>query len=88
MCPRNSIILLLDCGEQNGYEKAKKLRQLISIRALPKEKAQGLQIGCSISMISSSSLQGDYDIPTILKKLDDALYKAKAEGKNVVVKAE
>ncbi len=82
------IILLLDCGEQNGYEKAKKLRQLISIRALPKEKAQGLQIGCSISMISSSSLQGDYDIPTILKKLDDALYKAKAEGKNVVVKAD
>ncbi len=82
------IILLLDCSEQNGYEKAKKLRQLLSIRALPKEKAQGLQIGCSISMISSSALQGDYDIPTILKKLDDALYKAKAEGKNVVVKAE
>ncbi|GEM_PF-965433 len=82
------IILLLDCSEQNGYEKAKKLRQLLSIRALPKEKAHGLQIGCSISMISSSALQGDYDIPTILKKLDDALYKAKAEGKNVVVKAE
>jgi len=80
------IILLLDCDDRNGYEKAKKLKQLISLRALPKEKAQGLQIGCSISLISSGSLQGDYDIPTILKKLDDSLYEAKAGGKNVVVK--
>jgi diguanylate cyclase (GGDEF)-like protein len=80
------IILLLDCDENNAYEKAKKLRQIISIRALPKEKGQGLQIGCSISLISSTSLQGDYDIPSILKKLDTALYQAKAEGKNVIVK--
>jgi diguanylate cyclase (GGDEF)-like protein len=82
------IILLLDCDEKNAYEKANRLRQLISLRALPKEKAQGLHIGCSISLISSDSLKGEYDIPSILKKLDDALYKAKAEGKNIIIEIE
>ncbi len=80
------IILLIDCDENNAYEKANKIRQMISLKALPKEKSQGLNLGCSISLISSKKLSFDRDIFSIIKKLDTALYKAKAEGKNGVVK--
>lgn len=79
------IILLLNCDEKNGVEKANKIMKIISLKALPKEKARGLQIGCSISLLSSSSLKGEYDIPTIIRKLDETLYKAKAQGKNNIV---
>jgi len=49
------IILLIDCDENNAYEKANKIRQMISLKALPKEKSQGLNLGCSISLISSKN---------------------------------
>lgn len=81
------IILLLNCDEKNAIEKANKIKQMISIKALPKEKSQGIQLGCSISLISSKIISGDNDITAILKKLDNALYKAKTEGKNKVVVA-
>jgi diguanylate cyclase (GGDEF)-like protein len=81
------IILLLNCDEKNAVEKANKIKQIISIKALPKEKSQGIQLGCSISLISSKVIRGDNDITAILKKLDNALYKAKTEGKNQVVVA-
>lgn len=79
------IILLLNCDEKNALEKANKIRQIISIKALPKEKAQGIQLGCTISLISSKTIGGGNDITYILKKLDNELYKAKSEGKNQVV---
>lgn len=78
------IILLINCDENNAYEKANKLKDIISIKALPKEKAKGLKIGCSISVLSSRRLNGENDIPTILKKLDRGLYEAKQRGKNIV----
>ncbi|NMB99444.1 MAG: GGDEF domain-containing protein, partial [Thermoanaerobaculaceae bacterium] len=81
------IILLLNCDEKNAIEKANKIKQMISIKALPKEKSQGIQLGCSISLISSKVISGDNDITSILKKLDNALYKAKTEGKNQVIVA-
>jgi len=80
------IILLIDCDEENAYEKALKIRQMIGLKALPKEKSQGLNLGCSISLVSSKKFSFDRDIFSIIKKLDTALYKAKAEGKNGVVK--
>jgi len=78
------IILLINCDEKNAFEKANKIKQMISIKALPKEKAQGIQLGCSISLISSKTIGGDNDITSILKKLDKALYKAKSGGKNQI----
>lgn len=81
------IILLLNCDEKNAIEKANKIKQMIAIKALPKEKSQGIQLGCSISLISSKVISGDNDITSILKKLDNALYKAKTEGKNQVIVA-
>lgn len=79
------IILLLNCDEKNALEKANKIKQIIYVKALPKEKAQGIQLGCTISLISSNTIGGENDITAILRKLDNELYKAKSEGKNQVV---
>ena len=82
------IILLLNCEEKDALEKAEKLRRSVATKARPKEEAGGLSIGCSLGILTSNNLRGEQDIPMILKRLDQALYKAKSEGKNQVAKAE
>ncbi|MEW6757179.1 MAG: GGDEF domain-containing protein [Acidobacteriota bacterium] len=76
------ILLLLGCRRDAALEKAKKLRSLIGSKALPKEEAQGLTIGCSTGILHSDDLKGEQDLPTLLRRLDEALYRAKQAGKN------
>lgn len=79
------IILLLGCPMDSAIEKAERIRERLVARALPKEEAGGLTIGCSVGMLHSDSLRGERDVPTLLRRLDDALYRAKQSGKNKVV---
>jgi diguanylate cyclase (GGDEF)-like protein len=79
------IVMLLNCNEQAALDKAERMRQSLASKALPREEAQGLTIGCSIGMLHSSTLQGDQDVPNLLRRLDEALYRAKQAGKNRVV---
>jgi PleD family two-component response regulator len=41
-----------------------------------------------VGLLTSQRLRGEQDVPTILRHLDQALYKAKAGGKNSVVLAD
>jgi diguanylate cyclase (GGDEF)-like protein len=82
------IILMVNCDEKAAIDKAERLRRAIATKALPKQEAQGLSMGCSVSILTAARLKGDQDVSTILKRLDLALYKAKAEGKNRVVMAD
>lgn len=79
------IVLMVNCEEKSAMDKAERLRRAIATKALPREDAQGLSIGCSVSILTASRLKGDQDVATILKRLDQTLYRAKAEGKNRVV---
>jgi diguanylate cyclase (GGDEF)-like protein len=82
------ILLLLGCQISDALEKAERIRALIASRALPKEHAFGLAMGCSAGVLHSDSLKGEQDVPNILRRLDDALYLAKQRGKNQVVRVE
>jgi diguanylate cyclase (GGDEF)-like protein len=79
------IVMLLNCNEQAAVDKAERIRVSLATKALPREEAQGLTIGCSIGMLHSAYLQGDQDLPNLLRRLDEALYRAKQAGKNKVV---
>jgi diguanylate cyclase (GGDEF)-like protein len=68
-------------------EKAERIRASFAGKALPKEEAEGLTIGCSIGLLHSDAIRGDQDIPRLLRRLDEALYSAKQTGKNRVVVA-
>lgn len=81
------LLLLVNCDRRSAMEKAQKLRQLIATRALPKEQANGIAIGCSVGLLTSERMGGEQDLPTILKRLDQSLYLAKKQGKNTVVEA-
>ncbi len=82
------IILMVKCGEGPAMKKAEQIRRIISSKALPKEEAEGLSIGCSIGVLISTQLRGEQDVPTLLRRLDKALYKAKGQGKNQIVVAD
>jgi diguanylate cyclase (GGDEF)-like protein len=82
------ILLLLNCPLKDAMDKADRIRSIIASRALPKEEAFGLHLGCSVSLLHSDNLKGEQDVPNILRRLDDALYHAKEKGKNQVVRVE
>jgi len=82
------LLLLLNCDEAFAVEKAGRIRSLLGARALPKEESGGIALGCSVGLLTSTRLRGEQDVPTILRRLDQALYKAKAGGKNAVVLAD
>lgn len=82
------IVLMVNCDEKSALDKAERLRRAIALKALPKEEAQGLSMGCSVGILTATRLRGEQDVSTILKRLDMALYKAKDLGKNRVVMAD
>lgn len=82
------VLLLLNCSRKDALEKAEKIRVAIASKALPKEEAVGLSLGCSLGFLHSEDLKGEQDVPNLLRRLDQALYKAKAAGKNRVVVAD
>ena len=79
------IIMLLNCNERAAIDKAERIRANLASKALPREEAQGLTIGCSIGMLHSEYMQSEQDLPNLLRRLDEALYRAKQAGKNRVV---
>lgn len=76
------IVLLLGCQRSAARQKAERIAGLIGTRALPKEEAMGLSIGCSAGLLHSDFLRGEQDITTLLRRLDEALYRAKQGGKH------
>lgn len=78
-------VMLLNCSLKDAMDKAERLRAILAAKALPKEEAYGLAIGCSVGILHSDRLGGDQDVPNLLRRLDKALYQAKEKGKNQVV---
>ncbi|MGC8762679.1 MAG: diguanylate cyclase [Acidobacteriota bacterium] len=76
------ILLLLGCQRGAAQQKAERIAALVRGRALPKEEAMGLTIGCSAGLLHSDTLRGEQDLTTLLRRLDEALYRAKEGGKN------
>ena len=82
------IMLLLNCPPADAMEKAERVRAMVAASGLPKEEAFGLHLGCSVSVLHSDDLKGEQDLPNILRRLDEALYQAKDQGKNRIVRAD
>lgn len=74
-------IVLADVTEPVARETAERLRQAIADTVIPFEKRR-ISITTSIGFAMSDAI-GDYD--ALLQDADDALYEAKARGRNQVV---
>lgn len=74
-------ILLVETNPTSGRMVADRLRQKIANLKLPVERGD-LQFTVSIGITSSK--KGDDTIETIIKRADEALYQAKAKGRNRV----
>ncbi|SDD96503.1 sensor domain-containing diguanylate cyclase [Desulfuromonas thiophila] len=73
--------ILTETSCQAAYKVAEQLRQTI---AAPPFTFQGSQFNATISVGVASLDQQDCDLESLLKKADDALYRAKQAGRNTV----
>ena len=80
------VILLPECSSQEAFAFAEKVRQKIERTSLPHEKSGTGIVSVSVgvhSMIPSETSSSS----ELIKTSDEALYKAKSEGRNRVVLA-
>ena len=74
------LIVLPETSEPEALELAERIRQTIA--------ALKLDIGLSLTVsigVASLSLENEVDSHTFIKQADDAVYKAKEQGRNRVV---
>ena len=74
------IVVLHDCPLSKAMNKADLLRQLISDYEFP----NGIKITCSFGV---ASLKEDEDAAALIRRADEALYRAKQRGRNRVEEA-
>lgn len=80
------VILLPECGSEEAFAVAEKVRQKIERTSLPHEKSGTGIVSVSIgvhSMIPTETISSS----DLIKTADEALYKAKSQGRNRVVLA-
>lgn len=79
-------MVLADTPLQAGLNMAEQLRQDIAQLMVELPTGQTLQITASLG-VASARLESD-DLPTLLQRADEAMYRAKAAGRNRVLAAE
>jgi diguanylate cyclase (GGDEF)-like protein len=75
-------ILLIATGSQRAFEVAERLREAVAAAEVPLERAFPLRFTTSIGVATME--ESDTTVDAILKRADDALYKAKDAGRNRV----
>lgn len=79
------LVLLIECDERRGLQRAEKIRTGIENLAIP--VAEDVDVSATVS-IGLAAFQGELDYETILVRADRAVYEAKALGRNRVVVAD
>lgn len=74
-------ILLPECSAENAIERAEQLR--IAIHAAPVDDSVPVTISASLGI--ASTVHHSYDLRGLLAAADEALYRAKRDGRNRVV---
>ncbi len=78
------VLLLPDTSLDNATKLAEKMRQCIESGCLTTEDGQ--TIHCTVSIgVSRADFTNESDIEHSLKRADDALYEAKAQGRNRII---
>ena len=77
------VILLDHCNYQQALCKAEKLRSVIENHHFQAKELQDLKITASFGV--AQLLPEEHGYPELLKRADNALYQAKAQGRNQVV---
>jgi diguanylate cyclase (GGDEF)-like protein len=72
------LLVLPNTGKEGARKLAEKLRKLAS--QLEVEPIQGITLSLGIAQLE----EGDPDLGIVLKRADEALYRAKKQGKNRV----
>ena len=75
------MILLPETTLDNSYILAKKIKQIIDKKVFTKE--HNLHITCSFGV---TTLQPNDTKESFLKRVDEAMYKAKNSGRDTIVK--
>lgn len=75
------IVMMPHCGADEAVNLAEKLRTLVAERSFP-------GVGQVTASFGVAALRIDETVETWLKRVDDALYQAKEQGRNRVVVAE
>jgi diguanylate cyclase (GGDEF)-like protein len=79
------LIVLPGCDEQSGALRAEKFRSIVGNRPMYTE-LQEVGVTCSFGVACTN--HGSSDMVSLLQDADEALYRAKQEGRNRVVMAE
>lgn|GEM_PF-889832 len=78
------VVLMPDTSFVDGLEKAERFRQILEEYPFPNEQTQPLgKVTVSIGVSEYPSL--GFNVETVVKAADDALYEAKKKSRNVVV---
>jgi two-component system, cell cycle response regulator len=80
------VIVLPDTEAEVALRVAERLRKAVSSRAFPLSEGKGA-LPVTISVGISSFASPSDSLETLLKRADEALYKAKREGRNRVIQA-
>jgi len=80
------MILLPQTGAQTGISAAARLHRIISGFEKWGELAAGLSVTVSMGLVSMPWSSAECSLDIMLKKLDEALYKAKESGRNCIVR--
>jgi diguanylate cyclase (GGDEF)-like protein len=77
------LIILPECNAQQTLSSAERLREVVGTGAV-NSKAGPIKVTVSIGLISTSGSAQQLDATMLLRLADEALYRAKARGRNRV----
>jgi two-component system cell cycle response regulator len=78
------VVVMPDTDKEFAYSVAERLRHTMELMPIPISRAPS-KIGITVSIGIASSTGGDDDSDKLLHRADQALYRAKREGRNRVI---